>query len=159
MKTRENSLEAVRAMARNELSLKARVGYVALLLAATLLSVVIISLWLTEATLPARTQLAFGLMTIIGVSWVALSSWALGTRRPLFARDRVIAGGMAVTFTSLFVVGSGIAVAMGGGAAAFAALGTGILMLGAASWALRSAQQRFVALVARRSDLERALSR
>jgi hypothetical protein len=157
MNTRENSLEAVRALARNELSFKARVGYVALLLAAAGMSVVILSLWLTEPALPARTQLAFGLMTIIGVSWVALASWVLAARRPLFARDRVIAGGMAVAFTSLFVVGTGIAVAMGGGAAALGALGTGIVMLGFAGWALRSARHEFAALSARRAELERAL--
>lgn len=156
MNTRENSLEAVRALARNELSFKARVGYVALLLAAGAMSVVIISLWSTEPVLPSRTQLAFGLMTVIGVSWVALASWALAARRPLFARDRVIAGRMAVAFTSLFVVGTGIAVAGDGGAAALAALGTGLVMLIFAGLALRSARRRFETLVARRVELEGA---
>jgi hypothetical protein len=155
MNTREDSLEAVRALARNELSFKARVGYVALLLAAGAMSVVIVSLWLTEPVLPSRTQLAFGLMTVIGVSWVALASWALAARRPLFARDRVIAGRMAVAFTSLFVVGTGMAVAMDGGAAAWGALGTGIVMLSVAGWALSSARHRFAVLVARRAELER----
>jgi hypothetical protein len=121
------------------------------------LSVVIFSLWLTEPALPARTQLAFGLMSIIGVSWVVLASWALTARRPLFARDRVIAGRMAVAFTSLFVVGTGIAVAMGGGAAALGALGVGILMLGFAGWTLSSARHRFAVLAARRAELERTL--
>jgi hypothetical protein len=159
MMTREHSLESVRALARNELSFKARVGYVALVLAATIMIVVILSLWLTEPTLPVRTQVAFGLMTIIGASWVALASWALGARRLLFARDRVIAGRMAVAFTSLFVVGTGFAVVLGGGAAAFGALGAGLLMLGAAYRALSSARHRFAALAARRAELEQALSR
>jgi hypothetical protein len=158
MKTRENSLEAVRALARNELSFKARVGYVALLLSATIMSVLIVSLWLTEPALPPRTRLAFGLMTIIGVSWAALASWALGARRPLFARDRVIAGRMAVVFTSLFIFGTVIAFARGGGAAALGALGTGIVMLAFAGMALRSARRRFAALTARRVELERALA-
>ena len=156
MSLQENSLEAVRALARNELSFKLRVGYVALALAATITSVVIVSLWVTEPALPARTQLAFGLMTIIGASWVALASWVLGARRPLFARDRVIAGRMAVSFTTLFLVGAGIAVGMGGGAAALDALGVGLVMLVMAGLALRSARRRFAALAARRAELARA---
>jgi hypothetical protein len=157
MKTRESSLEAVRALARNALSFNARVGYVALLLAAATMSVVIVSLWLTEPELPARTQFAFGVMTIIGVSWVALASWALGARRPLFARDRVIAGQMAVAFTVLFLIGAGISVGMGGGAAALGAFGTGLAMLVMAGFVLRSARRRFALLTVRRSELERSL--
>jgi hypothetical protein len=121
--------------------------------------VVIVSLWLTEPALPARTHLAFGLMAIIGMSWMALASWALGARRPLFARDRVIAGRMAVAFTATFVVGAAIAAGMGGGAASFGALGAGILMLVIAGSALRSASRRCTALAARREELESAQHR
>jgi hypothetical protein len=158
MKTREISLETVRALARNELSFKARVGYVALLLAATVMNVVVISLWSTESALPARTQLAFGLMTIIGASWVALASWVLVARRPLYAHDRVIAGRMAVIFTALFTAGAGVAIGTGGGAAALGSFGTGLLLLGVAGLALRSARRRFAALAVRRTELERALT-
>lgn len=122
------------------------------------MSVLIVSLWLTEPALPPRTRLAFDLMTNIGVSWAALASWALGARRPLSARYRVIAGRMAVAFTSLFVFGTVIAFALGGGAAALGALGTGIVMLAFAGMALRSARRRFAALTARRVALERALA-
>src|SRR5688572_14879638 len=102
MSPQMKSLQDVRRLAGAELSLKARLGYVALLLASTGVTVVIVSLWLTETFLPLRAQLAFGVMCLIGVCWSALALWALGARRPLFARDRVIAGGMAVTFTSVY---------------------------------------------------------
>jgi len=152
------SLETIRAMARDHLSMKARVGYVFLLLAATTMVVIVVSLWVTEAHLPARTQLAFGAMTGIGASWVALAAWVLGSRRPLYAVDRVIAGRLAVTFTTVFIVGALMGLLGGGGSAAAAAVGMGVVMLGAAIAALRSARRRFAALSARRLELERALA-
>jgi hypothetical protein len=152
-----DSLESIRAMAHGQLSVKSRVGYVALLLAATGMSVVIVSLWLTEPVLPARTQLAFALMTAIGLSWVALASWVLSARRPLFARDRVIAGRMAVGFTALFTIGAGVAAAISGSVAAFGALATGVVMAGFAVGAWRAARRRFDELAARRSQLEELL--
>lgn len=150
------SLQEVRNLAGAELSLKARMGYVALLLMSTGMTVVIASLWLTEASLPLRTQLAFGAMSLIGVSWVALSIWALSARRPLFARDRVIAGRMAVAFTSLFAAGAVAAVVIAGNAAAYGLLATGALMLGLAIKALVDARRRFARLAARRAEIEGA---
>ncbi len=152
-----DSLESIRGMARSQLSVKTRLGYVALLLAATGMSVVIVSLWLTEPMLPARTQLAFALMTAIGLSWVVLAIWVLSARRPLFARDRVIAGRMAVGFTGLFTLGAGVAAALSGAAAAFGALATGVVMVGFAVGAWRAAHRRFVELAARRALLEKLL--
>jgi len=153
----KSSIDAIRALARHELSMRARIGYVSLMLTSSSMTVVIVSLWLTEPALPVRTRAAFGVMTLIGASWTAFSLWVLTTRRVLLARDRVIAGRLAVTFTGLFVAGAGIAIAMQGGAAAFGALVTGVVMLGAAVWTLRVAQRRFAALAARRAQLEQAL--
>jgi len=158
MNTPQDSMTMIRNLARGELSTKARLGYVALLLAATGMSVVIVSLWLTEPVLSLRTQLAFGAMSAIGVSWIALSLWALSTRRVLFARDRVIAGRMAVTFTSIFLTGALAAVFAGGGGAAFGALATGAVMLAAALWVLAGAKRKFAALAARRAALESELA-
>ena len=47
--------------------MKARLGYVALLLVSSAMTAVIVSLWLTEAYLPLRTHLAFGAMSLIGI--------------------------------------------------------------------------------------------
>ena len=151
------SMMAVRELAQGELSVKARFGYVALLLAAAGMTAVIVSLWLTEPALVARTHVAFGAMSVIGISWMALALWALMTRRVLFARDRVIAGRMAVTFTSVFAVGALAAVIATGSGAAIGALATGVVMLAAAVGVLRGAQRRFAVLNARRAELERSL--
>ncbi len=140
------SLQDVRALSVSELSLKARIGYVALLLVSAGMTVVIGSLWLTEASLPFRTQVAFAAMCLIGVSWVTLAVWALRSRRPLFARDRVIAGLMAVTFTSMFLVGAISAVVLSGNAASYWVLATAVGMLMAALSVRSGARSRFAAL-------------
>jgi hypothetical protein len=148
------SLQDIRRLAGAELSLKARLGYVALLLMSTGMTVVIVSLWLTESFLPLRAQLAFGVMCLIGVSWATLAVWALSRRRPLFARDRVIAGGMAVTFTSIFVAGALAGAVIANNPAAYGALATGAVMLAIAIRIFVGARRRFTELAARRAALE-----
>jgi len=151
------SLEHIRRLAQGELSMKARIGYVALLLVAAAMTAMVLSLWLTEPALPARTQAAFGVMSLIGGAWVSFALWALMARRPLFARDAVIAGALSVVFTSMFVTGALVAVIVSGAAAAFGALGTGVVMLAISVWNLASARRRHAALAARRRELESAL--
>ena len=148
------SLQDIRRLAGAELSLKARLGYVALLLMSTGMTVVIASLWLTETFLPLRAQLAFGVICLIGVSWATLAVWALSRRRPLFARDRVIAGGMAVTFTSVFVAGALTGAVIANNPAAYGALATGAVMLAIAIRVFVGARRRFAELAARRAALE-----
>jgi hypothetical protein len=148
------SLHEVRLLAGAELSLKARLGYVALLLASTGMTAVVVALWLTEPVLPMRTQLAFGAMCVIGVSWVALAVWALRARRPLFARDRVIAGRMAVTFTAVFFTAAIVTVAMSANATGYGVVAMGAVMLGLAVKVLWNARRQFAALEARREQLE-----
>lgn len=153
MTAQMKSLEDVRRLAGAELSLAARLGYVALLLVSAGMTVVVASLWLTEAWLPARTHIAFAVMCVIGVSWVALSIWALAARRPLFARDRVIAGRMAVAFTAVFVAGAVAAVVIANNVAAYAVLATGVAMLALAVRVLIDARGRYQDLRARRAAL------
>src|ERR671918_2584122 len=92
------SASAWQRLADAELSVRSRLGYVALLLVALMMTSVIGALWMTEPVLPWRTQLAFGMMIVIGLSWVAFALWVLTHRRVLLARDSVVAGRMAVTF-------------------------------------------------------------
>jgi hypothetical protein len=159
MNTQMESMAAVQKLARGEMSMKARLGYVALLLASSAMTVVVVSLWLTEAYLPTRTHLAFGAMSLIGISWAALSTWALTTRRILLARDGVIAGRMSVAFTALFLSGAIAAVLMTGNAAAFGAAAIGTVMLAIALRVLSGASRRFAALAARRAELERPIAK
>jgi hypothetical protein len=153
MSPQMKSLQDVRLLAGAELSRNARLGYVALLLVSAAMTAVISSLWLTEVALPVRTQWAFGVMSLIGVSWMALSLWTLNARRPLFARDRVIAGGMAVAFTSLFFAGAAAAVVIASNAASLALLSMGALMLACAVSVFVGARRRFADLSARRAAL------
>jgi hypothetical protein len=157
-KPQAGSLEDIRRLAPAELSVKARMGYVALLLVASAMTAVVLSLWVTEPSLPGRTQAAFGVMSVIGCSWLGFALWALRARRPLFARDEVIAGTMAVVFTGVFAAGALAAVIMSGAAAAWGTLFTAAGMLALAVWRLVSAQRRFARLAARRGELERAVA-
>jgi hypothetical protein len=152
------SMTRVQKLARGELSVRARFGYVALLLVSLAMTVGLLSLWFTEVGLPLRAHLAFGAMSLIGISWAALAIWALSTRRVLFARDHVIAGRMSVAFTGLFLAGAIVAVLMTGKAAAFGAAVTGAVMLAIAWRVLIGARRRFEALAARREALERELA-
>ena len=152
------SSAAAHALMNRELSTAARVGHVTLLLVAASMSVAIGSLWATEPFLPLRTHLAFGVMTLIGVAWVAYAAWVLTSRRVLLGRHRVIAGRMAVTFTGVFVLG-GLAVAvMTGDPAGYAAAVSGGAMQAVAVFLLVRAQRDVARLIARRAELERAIA-
>jgi hypothetical protein len=150
------SLEDVRKLAGAELSMTSRLGYVALLLVAAAMTTVIVALWITEPGLPGRARWAFAVMSLIGVSWIGLATWALTTHRPLAARDRVIAGWMAVTFTSVFVLGAGFATLISQRAEGWRAVALGLVLLGVAIQALRKARRRFAELRARREELAAA---
>jgi hypothetical protein len=159
MNTQNESMAMVQKLARGELSVRARLGYVALLLVSSAMTMVIMSLWLTEAWLPLRAHIAFGVMSVIGVSWAALSIWALTTRRVLLARDRVIAGRMSVMFTALFLASAIVAVLMTGKAAAFGAAATGAVMFAIAWRVLAGARQRWAELAAQKAKLESEIAR
>jgi len=154
MNPRNESLLVIEKLARGELSMKSRLGYVTLLLVSSAMTVGLVSLWVTETSLPLRTHLAFGAMSVIGVSWAALATWALTTRRILLARDRVIAGWMSVAFTALFLAGALAAVFVSVKPAAFGAAGAGAIMFAAALRVLSEAKRRFAELAARRAALE-----
>jgi hypothetical protein len=141
-----------------ELSAVSRFGYLALLLASLAMSAVTGALWLTEPALPARTSIGLAVITAIGVSWTAFAIWVLTRRRVLFARHSIVAGRMAVTFTSVFVAGALAIGLTSGGRAPFAAAGLGVLMLGGAVVILRRAHRDFDRLEARRRALEAGLA-
>jgi uncharacterized membrane protein len=154
-----DSVAAVRRLADAELSLPARIGHLALLLVATMMTVVVGSLWLTEPQLPTRTAAAFAVMTTIGVLWMVYAVLVLIRRPILLARHQIVAGWMAVTFTTVFLVGTIAAIVMTGAPAAYAASATGALMLIVAIALLVRAQRTFATLAARRAALERERAR
>jgi hypothetical protein len=95
----------------------------------------------------------------IGLSWVGFAVWVLTHRRPLLSAHRIVAGRMAVTFTSLFVLGT---VALGmttSAAAAYAATALGLAMLAGALAVLRHGHVTTARLRQRRAMLERELGK
>ena len=148
---------AVAALLDTELSMPSRLGHVCLLIAASLMTVAIGSLWATEPVLPVRTQWAFGAMVVVGLSWAGFASWVLRRRRPLLAHDRVVAGWMSVAFTSVFVLGALFLALSAGGRGPVAAAASGATLLIAAVVTLVRARQEHDRLSARRAVLEQRL--
>jgi hypothetical protein len=151
--------EALRRLLDGELSLYSRLGYVALLLVAAMMTALVTILWVTEPALPVRTQAGFAVMILIGLSWMGFSAWVLKHRRPLLAGHSIVASRMAVVFTSLFVIGALAVGQTSGGAAAYPAALTGVVMLGVAIVLLVRARHTFARLMERRATLERELGR
>ena len=50
--------QLVRRIAKSELSMTSRLGYVALLLVASAMTVIVVALWITEPGLPGRAKSA-----------------------------------------------------------------------------------------------------
>ena len=142
-----------------ELSLRSRLGYVALLLVSLAMAALAGALWLTEPALPLRTRVAFALMIVIGLCWAVFSVWVLRHRRVLYARQSIVAGRMAVTFTSVFVLGALATGYESGKEAAYAAAALGVVMLIAAVLMLWRGHQAFNRLAERRDALARQLGR
>jgi hypothetical protein len=142
-----------------ELSLPSRLRYVSLLLAASTMSAIVTALLITEPRLPVRTSLALGVMAVIGVSWMIFAAWVLTRKRVLLAGHRIVAGRLAVVFTSVFVIG---AVAVGlttSSAWPFAAAAMGCVMLSIAVTMLVRAKRQFIRLSKRRDELEGLVGR
>jgi predicted amidohydrolase len=153
-------VEEMQRLIAGELSLPARVAYTALLLVALAMTVVVGSLWLTEPSLPARTQASFAVLAAIGTAWVGYAVWVLTRRRVLLAGHRIIAARMAVAFTTVFAAGSLVLAIWGSaGRAAYGAAGTGVVMLAVAIGMLLSSRRRFEGLMQRRRALEAELAR
>ena len=149
----------LRRLTTLELSLPARLRYVGLLLAASTMTVVVSALLLTEPALPRRTSIALAVMAAIGLSWITFAAWVLTHKRILLGRHRIVAGRLAVSFSSVFVGGAVLVGYSTGSAAAFAAAALGVAMLALAVVVLARAKRAFTHLLKRREDLERQLGR
>jgi hypothetical protein len=129
-------------LARTELSLGARLVHVALALVASAMTIVVVSLLLTEPALPLRTIVAFGLLGLIGVGWVAYSAWVLTARRVMLARQRVVAGRLAVVFCGTFTGGCVVLAFTTGAPAAWPAMAMSVVMLAHALAARRDGARK-----------------
>jgi membrane associated rhomboid family serine protease len=153
------ALEAhLRALTARTLSPAARYTHVAVLLLALIMCALIGSLLATEPALPGRAQAAFGVMLLIGASWVGYAAWVLGNRKTLLANQQVVAGCMAVGFTGTFFACSAVAVLISGSTLALAAAATGGTLLACALAVLVSATSNAARLRALQRMLEGQLS-
>ena len=154
------TVEQVQEMARRELSMVTRIGYLLLLMFTLLGAGLISTLWLTEpGPLPQRTQVAFGLLIVINLSWSVLFGWVLTRRKVLFAIHSVIAGWMAVAFCSVFLL-LGLTIGFMRMNATMSILvgAVGMVQLFIAIMMLKRSQHRRRELLARRHLLTGALS-
>jgi hypothetical protein len=152
------SVPEIQSRLAEELSRRARIGHTLLLLVNLTIAIGVMSLLATEPALPLRAQVAFVLMLGIALSWSAFAWWTLTRRQVLLAGHEIVAGRMAVTFTSVLVAGSLVLAAVGPSVpAAIMSAGLGCVPLAAAWLLLRRARRQFDALLQRREALEQAL--
>lgn len=139
------------------LSWQQRARYVALLLLSMGIGMVLIALLATEPDLPSHTFAAFAGMALIAAGWAALATWVLTRRRPLYGRDRVVAGRMAVGFSGLFTAAACVVAVIGGGSAALVAIALGLLMTLVSIGLLMKARLKVRDLEAQRHELARQI--
>jgi hypothetical protein len=130
-----------------------------LALVASAMTIVVVSLWMTEPALPTRTATAFAMLTVIGLGWVAYSIWVLQAKRVMLARQRVIAGRLAFLFASAFTLGCLALAFTTTVSAAWPAFAMSLVMLVLALGMWRRAEAVHATLMARRETLERELAR
>lgn len=149
-----DTVDVARRIAEAELSSRPRVAHGVLLAAALTMTVIVAALWLTEPDLPLRTRIALGVLTAIGAGWGGYAAWVLTRRRVLFARQRVIAGWLALLFTTVFTVGAFAIGVAGELRAGLAAGGLGLWLVAVSTLLLTRARRRLAALVDRARALE-----
>ena len=150
-------IEDLRRLTGAELSGPARMGYLGLLLAASMMTAIVIALLLTEPSLPPRTSIALGVMVAIGLSWMGFAAWVLTRRRILLGHHRVVAGRMAAAFSGVFCAGPlAVGYATSNRSAMAAAVLGGVMVLIAAAILIRASRD-VERLSKRRDELERQL--
>jgi hypothetical protein len=152
-------VDDLRRLTTSELSFRARMGHVALLLAASAMTAIVTALLITEPSLPLRASIALGVVAVIGASWMAFAMWVLLHTRVLLGRHRVVAARMALAFSSVFCLGAAAVGYATPSRSAFAAAAMGVLMIAIASGMLIRARRHVEQLSSRRDELERQLGR
>ncbi|MBC6457269.1 hypothetical protein [Actinomadura sp. HBU206391] len=153
----EPTLSADQVMANLSLTGWERLRYVLLGVAGLTVAALVGSLWATEpGGLPARTHVAFAALTAAGLGWAGFAAWVLSRRGPLFARDRVIAGGLALGFSTVATGGIAlIAIVRGELTMLLIAVPTGLVLVSAATALLVRARAHRAALLRRKRELQR----
>jgi hypothetical protein len=144
-----------------ELSPRARLATVALLLGALLVTATVAALLLTEPALPLRTRLGFGLIVLAGLAWSGYFASALQRRRRAYISHRVASATLAVGVTAAFLVATLVLAWFTPAltATALVAAGLQLPLLLAAIWLLCRARRELQRLQARKLTLAAELER
>jgi hypothetical protein len=144
-------------MIRGELTSPRRWFYRAILLAASVMTAAIVSLWATEPRpLPTRLHVAFAAMSAIGAGWIAVLVWVLSRRNCPTAVDRLATSWMATIACALFLAVA-IPIALSRGRTEQAALWLGVVgvfFLSVAVWNLLAAYSLRARLRAKLAELD-----
>ncbi|MEU4096881.1 transmembrane transport protein [Streptomyces sp. NPDC026673] len=152
----EVPVELERALAA-EASLRSRMRYAAVGLSGGCGAALIAVLWATEPQpLPGRTQAAFATLIAVGLAWAGVAGWVLSRRRPLFARDRVLAARLALAVTTVTGTAATVLAAVRGTTAVTLATALlGAVLIAVAAIVLARASSRRRELLALRDALRR----
>ncbi len=150
------AIDQVMMLVRGELSSRRRWFYRGILLAASVMAAVILSLWTTEPReLPLRLHVAFGAMTAVGISWIGVMTWILWRKRCPTALDRIATAWVATGACGVFLsVGAGIAIARERTGGVFWIAVVGVFLLIFAVGMLRNAYTLRRRLLAKLAELE-----
>jgi Na+/H+-translocating membrane pyrophosphatase len=150
------SMDAAHLLVRGELSSGKRWFYRMILLAASIVLAVVLSLWATEpGPLPNRLHFSFGAMTLIACGWIGVLSWILSRRLCPTAIDRIATAWMATLACGLFLAVALPTSLLRSQLAAAAGLSlVGLMMLGVSLSLLRSAYAWRTELRDRLAELE-----
>ncbi|MEN1727674.1 MAG: hypothetical protein AAGJ52_04465 [Pseudomonadota bacterium] len=122
------------------------------------MSLVLLSLLMTEPDLRTRTQVTFAVMLMISLGWASYAAWTLKYRWTLLAQHRIAASFIGITASLAFTLGAALIAIITREAAAGAAATSGLFMVALAGLALKSALERRRALSRRRDELEALLA-
>lgn len=150
----EPSVSAEQLLARLTHARGARVSHLLLGLTGLLASTLAAALWATEPALPPTTQVVFGAFTVVGLVWAGFAGWVLSRRTPLFAKDRVVAGWLALIFSLLATAGTVLIASLRGDATAvLVGAVVGLALVTTATALLMRARSLRAALLRRKNEL------
>jgi hypothetical protein len=145
------------ALVDTELSAGSRLVLVSLLVASAMATVAVGIKGLTTPALPLAGRIEFAMISALGVLSIVLGLRTLSRRGALLARQRVIAGRIAVASAAIVVLASSLIAWAKNIPAAYYVAGFGVFLLAGTIALLRQENRKLAALNARRHALAQQL--
>ena len=150
--------DSLLALVETELSFGSRLVIASVVAAAAMATVAVGIKAVITPALPLTGRVAFALIAALGVLAMVVGLQALNRRGSLLARQRVIAGRIAVASAAIVMVAAGIIGWAKSIPAAYFVAGFGAFLLLATMALLRQENLRLAALIARRKALAQQLN-